>query len=204
MGLTCTLYRATKEEIDGLIADPATVRSFIDAEEAGGPPVKTVRPKGLLGLILRLFPITITEVSSEPFEAEPATIMDRERSIDIEKGWHGLHFLFTGTADGGEEPACYLLRGGEDLDDEGQIRALRPGQVRQFAEYLSTLTPAGLTQGYDPERMKQLDIYPGRIWVRSASAEESPLAWLLECYSELHDFMSRAAAANDGVVIHTG
>jgi hypothetical protein len=30
--------------------------------------------------------------------------------------------LFTGTADGGEEPACYLVRGGENLDDEGHAR----------------------------------------------------------------------------------
>jgi hypothetical protein len=35
--------------------------------------------------------------------------------VDIDKGWHGLHFLFTGTADGGEERACYLVRGGEEI-----------------------------------------------------------------------------------------
>jgi Domain of unknown function (DUF1877) len=203
MGMTCTLCRATEDEINRLIEDPAAVRSFLDPNAVGVPQVKTVRLKGLAGLILRLFPITITEVASEsePAEGAPAPMMDPDRSIDIEKGWHGLHFLFTGTADEGEEPACYLVRGGEDLDDEGQTRALRANQVRRFAEYLSALTPGELTRRYDPERMTKLEIYPDVIWMRSPSPGDSPLEWLLECFSEVRRFMDRAAAAECGVII---
>jgi hypothetical protein len=163
-----------------------------------------VRPKGLVGLILRLFPITITEVTSEPVQGAPILAADPDRSIDIEKAWHGLHFLLTGTADEGEEPTCYLVRGGEDLDDEGHTRALRPEQVRRFADYLSALTPAELKRRYDPERMSKLAIYPDRIWMRPASASESPLEWLLDCFSELREFMSRAAASGQGVIIDVG
>jgi hypothetical protein len=101
-------------------------------------------------------------------------VIDPDRSIDIDKGWHGLHFLFTGTADSGDEPGCYLVRGGEDLDDEGQARALRPAQVRRFDEYLSMLNPAELTRRYDPARVaQQLEIYPDAIWARPAPAEDS-------------------------------
>lgn len=34
------------------------------------------------------------------------------QSVDIDKAWHALHFLFTGTAWEGEMPASFLLVGG--------------------------------------------------------------------------------------------
>jgi hypothetical protein len=202
MGIACTLYRATESEIDRLIEDPATVGSFLDPGDAFALPEKPVRLKGLAGLILRLLPGTITEVASGPADLAGVPVMDPDRSIDIEKGWHGLHFLLTGTADEGEEPACYLVSGGEHLDDEGQTRALRPNQVRRFAEYLSTLTPAELTRRYDPVRMTKLEIYPDAIWMRPSSPDGSPLQWLLGCFSDVQRFMDRAAAANNGVIVN--
>jgi len=201
MGMTCALYRATESEIDRLIKEPAAVSSFLDPDDGSAPRVRTVRLKGLSGLILRLFPITITEATSEPVEGAPLPAEDPDRSLDIEKAWHGLHFLFTGTADEGEEPTCYLVRGGEDLDDEGQTRALRPHQVRRFADYLSALTSAELARRYDPERMSKLEIYPDGIWMRPASAGDSPLEWLLECFSEVREFTGRAAATDHGMII---
>jgi hypothetical protein len=88
-----------------------------------------------------------------------------------------------------------------DLDDEGQIRALRPNQVQRFADYLSALTPAELARRYDPDRMTKLHIYPSVIWMRPATASDSPLEWLVGCFSELQEFMGRTAAAGHGVII---
>ena len=202
MGMTCSLYRATETEIEQLISDPSAIAGFLEADDRTGPPVRVVRPKGLLGLVLRLFPITITEVAPGPAESTSVAVVDPDRSIDLDKAWHGLHFLFTGTADEGEEPACYLLRGGADLDDEGQARALRPQEVQRFATFLGTLTPAELAPRYNPERMTRLEIYPDRIWKRATSPGESPQEWLLESFSALQQFVSRAAADGHGVVIH--
>jgi len=197
MGMTCTFHRATASEIERLIKEPGAVSSFLHGDD--GPPVRVVREKGLVGLILRLFPITITEVSSEP--DKPIPVPDPDKTIDIDKLWHGLHFLFTGTADEGEEPACYLVRGGEDLDDEGTARALRPNQVRRFADCLAGLTPEELRRRYDPARMKRLEIYPEQIWTRPASPGDAPLESLLECFSQTRTFISRAAQAGDGIII---
>lgn len=33
--------------------------------------------------------------------------------LDLDKAWHGLHYVLTGTAAQGEEPWGYLLTGGE-------------------------------------------------------------------------------------------
>jgi hypothetical protein len=152
MGMTCTLHRATEADVARLLADPAALSGFLD--DGTGPRVREVRPKGLLGWLLRLTPITITEVDPESGDEDGSP--DPDRSIDIEKAWHGLHFLLTGTADEGEEPACYLLRGGEDLDDEGVTRALRPGQVQQFSQYLSALDADDLARRYHHHRIDRV------------------------------------------------
>jgi len=185
--MTCSLHRATDAEIDRLIKEPGAVANFLGFDE---PPLKPWRPGGMVGF-LRLLPGTICEEASEPAAAAPVPVTDPDRSIDIEKGWHGLHFLFTGSADEGEEPACYLVRGGQDLDDEGHARALRPNQVRRFAVYLSALTPAELERRYDPARMTKLEIYPDVIWMRPAAAGEAPLEWLIVCVSDVQSFVNK-------------
>lgn len=201
MGMTCSLHRATESDIARLLADPAALAAFLDPDDGSAPRVREVRPKGPLGWLLRLTPITISEVDPDSADDDSHPAPDPDRSIDIEKGWHGLHFLLTGTADEGEEPACYLLRGGEDLDDEGVARALRPGQVQRFSQYLSTLDADGLARRYDPERMTRLGIYPDAIWKRQAEPDDSPLEWLIECFEEVRRFVDKAAAAGDCVVI---
>jgi Domain of unknown function (DUF1877) len=200
MGMTCTLYRVTGPEIEHLIEQPSTLHSFLDFDN-GAPAVRTVKEKGLLGFFFRLFGIRVSEVSTEASSEHTAPRpSEPQRVIDIEKGWHGLHFLFTGTADGGEEPACYLVRGGEDLDDDGYARALRPEKVRRLSQYLDSLSPADLERRYDPVRMTKLDIYPAVIWQHEA--RDSLVEWLLDCFSEVKTFINRAAAAGDGVIVH--
>src|SRR3712207_3831611 len=62
--------------------------------------------------------------------------IEREGEIDLDKAWHGIHFLLTGTAWEGQEPLCYLLVGGEYIGDEdvgyGPARVLRPHEVADF------------------------------------------------------------------------
>jgi hypothetical protein len=122
--------------------------------------------------------------------------------LNIDKAWHGLHFLFTGTADGGEEPACFLVHGGEDLGDDDDLlpRLLGPPQVRDFAAFLAALTPEELTRRFDPERMTALEIYPDVIWRRPEATDE-PLGFLLGAFDELRAFTAAAATAGDAVVV---
>jgi hypothetical protein len=48
--------------------------------------------------------------------------------------------------------------------------------------------------------MTKLDIYPAIIWQRDA--RDSPVAWLLDCFSEVKKFINKAAAAGDGVIVY--
>jgi hypothetical protein len=200
MGMTCSLHRVTTAEIDELIRNPDAMARLLGVDE--GPRVREVKPRGLLGLLLRLTPITITEVDPDaPGGSADASGLDPEKSIDVGKAWHGLHFLFTGTADEGEEPACYMVKGGENLDDDGLARALRPPDVKQFAHVLTSLTDADLERRYDPKRMTALGIYPGVIWNRTPP-DDDPRQWLLDSFRELRAFVQRVADAGGGLVIH--
>jgi len=201
MGMTCSLHRAAESDVARLLADQAALAEFLDPDDGSAPRVREVRPKGILGWLLRLTPITISEVDPESAEDAPYPPPDPDRSIDIEKAWHGLHFLLTGTADEGEEPACFLLRGGEDLDDEGLVRALRPGQVRRFSAHLSAIEAGDLARRYDPERMTGLGIYPDVIWKRTVEQGQSPLEWLVACFEDVRRFVGNAAAVGDCVII---
>ncbi len=42
---------------------------------------------------------------------------DHEAEADLDKAWHGIHYLLTGTAWKGEPPLCYLVRGGQTIGD---------------------------------------------------------------------------------------
>src|SRR5687768_13754481 len=139
MGMYGTLRRASAADVARLRANPGLVETFLFGE----PPVMVdERPPGLLGFLLRLTPIRMQRVADpQPPRSDPPAWPPAAEGEDahLDKAWHGLHFLFTGTADGGEEPACFLLAGGEDVGDDDDLlaRLLSPEQVREFAAFLA-------------------------------------------------------------------
>src|SRR5262249_19169224 len=73
--------------------------------------------------------------------------------VDLEKAWHGIHFLLTGSAWDGEEPLCYLVTGGEQIGEEdvgyGPARALKPQQVAAWASALSAVSVDELSNRFN-------------------------------------------------------
>ena len=129
--------------------------------------------------------------------------------LNLDKAWHGLHYLLTGTAWEGAEPAGYLLVGGQQVGDEqehdvfgyGPARILMPGEVAAFSAYVSTaLTTAAVHQRFNPAEMTQLAIYPA-VWDRADEAEHN-LEFLTEAAAELRGFLRRAAARGQAVIIY--
>lgn len=199
MGMTCSLHRVSLGELEQLRTNPDMLEKVLGFD--AGPRVRDVRPKGILGFLLRLTPVKITEVDPDAPETLNY-VPDPNREIDIEKSWHGLHFLFTGTSDEGGEPACFLIKGGEDIDDEGAARALSPEQVKRFATFLGSLTPERLRDRFDVKRMMELEIYPD-IWDRPVSGDENPLEWLIAYFTELQSFVQRVANDGHAIIVHT-
>jgi hypothetical protein len=124
--------------------------------------------------------------------------------LDLDKAWHGLHYLLTGTAWGGEAPLNSLLVGGEQVGDEeehavgyGPARILLPPQVAAFSQALATLSLAEISERFNPIEMTELDIYPS-IWDRE---DEELEEWMLESLAELKNFLQRAVAQQQAVIL---
>jgi hypothetical protein len=204
MGMTGGLYRVSEVEMRNLLAAPDSVGDFLD-RSSWAPPVRTVRPPGLLGWLLKLTPITIHE--NDPTAVPPADFQDRPH-CDLEKTWHGLHFLFTGTAWDGSEPACYLIRGGENIGDAEELgysvlQALNPARTRAFSTFLDSLTRQELERRFDAGKMMTLEIYP-QTWDRMPSQGHSELGWLLDSFDELRMFAAETVRTGNGLLGYVG
>jgi hypothetical protein len=201
MGMTCTLRRVSPADCERLRADASAVEELL-YPEGSTPPVVEVREKGLLGWILRLMPVKVTQVDPTwvpPEREEP----DDGSEIDLDKAWHGLHFIFTGTASEGDPPGCFLVRGGEEIGDEDDAtrpRLLDPNQVRQWSAFLASVSDEEFSRRYDADRMTALEIYPEAIWKRDAGSQHSPVKYLRAALDDLRAFVAAAAGRGDGIV----
>ena len=202
MGMYGYLRRVSLDDADRLRDDPTLLSAFLFGDM---PEMVEEKVPGLLGFFLRFTPIKVQRPAPVAEAREPLWPLPQPgEMIGLDKAWHGLHFLLTGTDDDGSEPACFLLSGGEDLEDDGNqelhARLLNPEQVRRFAEHLAPLSTEEMAGRFDPERMTKLKIYPDVIWMRPEE-EDQPLSYLLSAFTDLREFVGSAASAGDAVVV---
>jgi Domain of unknown function (DUF1877) len=122
--------------------------------------------------------------------------------LHLDKAWHGIHYLLTGTAWEGAAPLNLLLCGDEvgDIDvGYGQPRAVSAGTVAQAGQVLAALSDAAIRARFDPAAMMRADIYPG-IWDRPPSQDDS-LGYLMSYVAQLRVYLARAAADGMGVIV---
>ena len=209
MGMSGGLVQASPKEIAHLREHPAELPEFLDCG-IWAPPNREVRSKGILGWLLKLTPVRIYE--SDPDAVPPPGAEDGalRPNIDLDKAWEPLHFLLTGTALEGEEPACYLARGGEELveelDDEesaySSIRVLTPEQVAAFERHLSSLTIDELRRRFDVNRMVELRIYAKRRSTKAPTDEDRTLDHLIKTFEDLRTFVRETAASGAGAIAY--
>jgi hypothetical protein len=123
--------------------------------------------------------------------------------VGLDKAWHGIHFLLTGSRWEGEEPLCYLVKGGELVGQEGDdARVLRPDQIADWANALSTISADDLRKRYDPAAMKKADIY-AMIWDR-VDEEPGNLEYMLPYYDDLRSFLEKTKKENKWAIVSIG
>ncbi|MDO9455972.1 YfbM family protein [Nocardioides sp.] len=146
---------------------------------------------------------------------------DDGRSIDIDKAWHGIHFLLTGTEDLVQGRATEARRwrfgrgraraahpvgaeslavlGGEPVGGDvgyGPARVLTAAQVADVAAALEPMDRETLGRRVDLDAMGAAELYP-QIWDEPDVYEE----YLGPHYDELRSFYLRAAAAEAAVLL---
>jgi hypothetical protein len=157
--------------------------------------------KPVYGVTCRL--TTVRDPDGKPESAEAlAALLARPAPLDIYIYWHAMTYLLTGEADGGDEPLCYLVRGGDEIGrtDAGLVRYLSPQQVAQFSAAISDLSADDFgEQRYDLAELDAKGIYPQR-W-REDGDENDLLSNIRELFSYLQGYVRDVAAQGQGVVI---
>jgi len=160
-------------------------------------------------MIGRLLRVPATKLRALPASA-PLTLdqlypddgsdSDPEKSLDLDKSWHLIHFLFTGLAWGGEGPIASAVLGGDELVGTdagyGPFRYLDPAEVRATSDASARLDAATMWQRFDADRVNAAEIYPSP-WTGGHPEPE----YITQNYDALRDFYSAAASAGDGMLL---
>jgi hypothetical protein len=161
---------------------------------------------GMSGCFAAVEPATLEKLLKKPTliegylnpkggKGEPPNI------VDVDKAWHGIHYLLTGEEAGGEEPYSLVVFGGKAIGPElgyGPARFLTPEQVKQIAKALSRVTEKALKKRFDPEDMEEKEIYPEDIWVEEG---QDALEYVLNGYRQVVEFYQEAAKRGDGALL---
>lgn len=199
MGMCLALTILGDENITRVLADPPLIWKVVAPEEPEmfeSARAEQKRP----GLLSCLFGRRAERTREQEFMLTPP----EGTNTDLDKAWHGIHYLLTGSADEGNPPLDFLVRGGRAVGDVevgyGLARALTSKQVREVSEALRTLSADALRARFDPGDMIAKEIYP-EIWERSAE-DDDPLGYLMENVKVLRDILEQAVSHRLGLVIH--
>jgi hypothetical protein len=158
---------------------------------------------GMVMVARRLTSAELAGLRDEPGTAhelladESGEAMDAGRLVDVDKAWHGIHFLLTGTAWEIGTPAANAVLGGRPIGEEvayGPARLLEPDEVRDVAGAL--VDDATLRGRFDAARLQELEIYPN-IWDEEDVLQE----YVLPHYTALVEFYRKAAGDGSAVLL---
>ncbi len=192
MSMIYGLRRVGRKELSRLIENPNEITWFLHGVEPDPP-----KP-GLLGRLFGKKADPEGLVSHGTWEEPP-----EGHETDLDKAWHAIHYLLSGSPWEGDLPAGTLLVGGEGIGDidvgYGTARALSPEVVQRYSEYLSGVSNDELRSRFDPAKLVEAEIYPDGLWEEGGGEE---LSYIVEYFEELKGFIRSAAESDDGVVVY--
>lgn len=153
-----------------------------------------------IGFFARLF-------GKKPRQSEPlpdySPSGNENIQYDIDKAWHGIHFLLTGSASEGDAPLNFMVKGGHEADGcdigYGPGRMFTSEQVKQIDEALQGISKEEFESRYDPAKMMAEEIYPA-IWDRPKE-EDDAIVYISENFVGLKDYIHRACELNMGMIV---
>ena len=121
-------------------------------------------------------------------------------SVHLEKAWHGLHYLLTGSAGEGGLPLGFLLEGGREIGEDlgyGSPRLFELGEVQQLNTALAPIGDDEFWSRFDPEAMEAEGVYPG-IWDEE---EEELREEYVTYFQELKQVVAQASVGGMGLLV---
>jgi len=148
---------------------------------------------------LRANPERITRVLYPSEDGD--TVMSDDVHLDLEKAWHGIHFLLTGEVWEGELPLAFLVRGQElgDVDvGYGPARSFDASEVRAIAEALGPISPSMLRSRFDPRATGWSEVYP----THGAAPDDEAREYFISYYEALRAFVLETAELGAGLIVY--
>jgi hypothetical protein len=139
----------------------------------------------------------VADLTADP--SLTAGLLDREDDVlDLDKAWHGIHFLLTGSAWETFPGAGEAVLGGDPIGDDlgyGPARLLPAERVQLVAAALRDVTADDLRARFDPAALLAEAIYP-QVW-----DDEDFANYLLPYFLSLQAFYVAAAEEKQAVLL---
>ncbi|MHC5021256.1 MAG: YfbM family protein [Planctomycetota bacterium] len=206
MGMICVLQAISDENAARILADPPLVWRVLapDDPEAYLHEREAQRSSLKPGLLSRILGRGSTAAPNAPGPLPELSVAPGEDGEwDLDKAWHGIHWLFTGTTWDGEPPLDLIVRGGTDVGTVdvgyGPARVVSSEEAARAAKALDALSDEELRSRYDGAAMTADDIYP-EIWDRDPRDDDA-LGYLMENVGELRDALAHCVKHGLGLLI---
>lgn len=121
--------------------------------------------------------------------------------LELDRAWHGLHFLMCGSPWEGSPPLDFIMNGGEPIGDEdlgeGPARGFSVEEVRRIAIALGAVTWLGLWARWEPDVIRAARLY--RV---DPDAPEDEAAHLEVAFQWLRAFITGLAEHNQAMLVY--
>ncbi|WP_433006915.1 YfbM family protein [Kribbella sp. CA-294648] len=142
---------------------------------------------------------SLTAAEADGLKADPESLGDLVEQAgkppavaDLDKAWHGLHWVLTGAAWGAEGALGQAIMGGEEFGEDwgyGRPRLLDPASVVSVAAALDSIGADELRARFDPDALSEAEVYPD-IWDEADVFD----SYLLPNFETLKALYTHAAA----------
>jgi hypothetical protein len=120
----------------------------------------------------------LNELFADPDQLEAFLYESDEPSPDeedVDKAWHGIHFLLPGSAWGGQPPLNFLVSGGRGIGDVdvgyGPAGGFMSAEVAGISQALGRISSDDLRARFDGKRLMDAEISP-EIWDRDPAEDD--------------------------------
>ncbi len=129
---------------------------------------------------------------------------DNRADIDLDKAWHGIHFVLTGSEWGGEAPLNFVVSGGTEVGEVdvgyGPARAFTSAEVRQIHEALAPIPPEEFVRRIKLNVLAGAGVYPD-VWDRASEADIN-FEYLGSYYAKLRSYLETLARDGFGMLVY--
>lgn len=184
MSMIGHLRQITPAELERLKSDPSQVLEFLGE---GVTPGRMIRAEDAQALIRKFQDVAARILADPAVRGNPAAAEAKAREemmkligsatptagvgqppsagpdeLNLDKSWHGIHFLLTGRIDEAPPPLGNAILGGTEIGEDlgyGPARYLTPDQVREVGQALAGITSDDFARRFDPQKIRQAGVY---------------------------------------------